>query len=78
MLQGHAIHRRFATIPSPVIRYLINLHSRINTERGYAFWCLDIHDTIDVPLLREDFTDIRVFAGLLEALDDIKFIKQAL
>ena len=42
------------------------------------FWCLDIHGTIDVPLLRKDFTDIRVFAWLLEALDDIKFIKQAL
>ena len=28
-LQGHAIHPRFATIPSPVIRYLINDFGKI-------------------------------------------------
>ena len=42
------------------------------------FASVPIHDTVDVPLLRKDFTDIRGFAWLLEALDDIKFIKQAL
>ena len=29
MLQGHAIHPRFATIPPPVIRYLINDFGKI-------------------------------------------------
>ena len=43
---------------------------QINTYRGYVFWLLAILGAVDIPLLCKDFADIRVFAWLLEALDD--------